>query len=47
MKGSRVEILLPWMQRSFVEWDLDLDWGFNPVTVIFFVLPVLFVRGVA
>ena len=33
MKGSCFKLLLPWTQRPFVEWDLDLDWGFVYFTV--------------
>ena len=47
IEGSRVKLLWPWMQWPFVEWNFDLDWGFNPVTIIYFVLPVFIIWGVA
>src|ERR1700679_2489964 len=47
MESSSVKLLLPWIQRPPVEWDLNLDWGFNPVTIILFVLPIFIIQGVA
>jgi hypothetical protein len=41
MKDSRVEYLLPWVQRSFVKRDLDLDWHFDPVSTAWFVFPTI------
>ena len=47
VQGSHIRLLLPWMRRPFVEGDPDLDWGFNPVTIILFILPALIVQGIA
>jgi hypothetical protein len=41
MKNSCVELLLPWMQHSFVERNIDLDWSFEPVSVSLFVFPTV------
>ena len=41
MKDSCVELLLPRMQHSFVERNVDLDWGFDPVSATAFVFPIV------
>ena len=30
MKGARIEPFLSWMPHSLMEWNVDLNWGFNP-----------------
>ena len=41
MKSSCVELLLPRMQHSFVERNVDLDWGFDPVSATVFIFPIV------
>jgi hypothetical protein len=41
VKDSRIEYLLPWVQRLFVKRDVDLDWCFDPVSSARFVFPTI------
>ena len=41
VKNSCVELLLPRMQHSFVERNIDLDWCFGPVSATMFVFPIV------
>jgi hypothetical protein len=41
VKDSRIELLLPGMQHSFVERNLDLNWRPDPVSVTSFVFPTI------
>ena len=44
MKDSRVELFCPWVLHLSVKGNIDLDWGFHPVSVILLVLPTIQVR---
>ena len=41
MKDSRVELFWPWVLHSSVKGNIDLDWGFHPVSIILLVLPAI------
>ena len=43
VKDARIEYLLPWVQRSFVKRNVDLDWRFDPVSTALFVLPTILI----
>jgi hypothetical protein len=39
MKDSDIKVFWPWMRHSFVERDIDLDGGFDPVSIVLLVNP--------
>ena len=41
MKDSHVKLFWPWVLHSSVKGNIDLDWGFHPVSVILLVLPAI------